>query len=89
MKLKLLLEKEGVTTTREYSLSGLGLAHAAKEIRKLIDEKWVLLNAESDNPQVEAFINKQIADYNVSPKDYKIPLRDTVKLGKEVVHKSQ
>lgn len=80
----LFLERAGERRKLEFKLSPLGAAKVAGEIRRCMREGWKLVDATGD-ARVTAFVRKQVESYKEAPKKYKVPLKETVKLGTSII----
>jgi len=84
-KLTLFLEKDGEKQEFEFDLSVKGALKSVKKIKQLTKEKWKLIDVKGDNPQIVAYLKSSIESYDKSPKDFKVPLVQIVKMAKDIV----
>lgn len=66
-------------------LMPLGAMNVAKEISNLLKSGWELDDVEGDNERIVSYLKEQIRSYKANPKEYKVPIRETVKLATSIV----
>lgn len=67
--------------TIKLKLTPISAAKKIKEIRKSMKEGWNLIDCTGDNPKVVEFLKTQISSWEADKKGYKVPIRETVKMG--------
>jgi hypothetical protein len=77
------LKKGEETKTLELNLMK---PKSARLIKRVMREKWELVDCEGDNPSIVAYIKKQITTYEANRETYRANPMEAVKLGKSVVN---
>lgn len=87
--LHLAREVNGVKEKKKIKLKLTPVSAAKKitAIRKAMREGWHLEDCTGDNPKVVAFLKSQISSWEIDPKKYKVPIKETVRLGVELAPK--
>lgn len=83
-KITLVLEKDGVRQTYEFSTKIKSLIHAGKDIQRFMRENWQLIDCYGKNKVMVNHIKNQIESYNKKPEDYKVPIKETLTVTKDV-----
>lgn len=75
------LERASELAILEIKLTPIAATKSLGKIKDYMKNGWKLVDVEGGNPAIREFIKRQIEAYDVDPKRYKVPIRETVKLG--------